>query len=238
MKQMQKWISNSKIEISTIGRTQVNWVRARSDEQIEQRIKEIVDATARLYEEDRFEDITFAMIAKEANFTRSNLYRYFETKEDIFLELIKHDIEAWRADVLENFTPEDKSLRELAEAWVDLALKYKRMVKLFTILFTLLERNASLEALTAFKGKINEEIGSVAQFLSTTLPFTSVEAAAEFISVQSSLAIGTYPMMELTPKQIEAMQTIGMDTSPECYRDRLMRATELLLQGLMGNGNS
>lgn len=216
----------------------MDWVRARSEEQIEQRISEIVDATARLYEEHRFEEITFAMIAKEADFTRSNLYRYFETKEDIFLELIKHDIEAWREDVLENFTPENKSLGELAEAWVNLALKYKRMLKLFTILFTLLERNASLEALTAFKRKINEEIGRVAQFLSAALPCPSVEAAAEFISAQSSLAIGSYPMMDLTPKQIEAMQSIRMDTSPEFYKDRLVCATELLLQGLTNSSNS
>lgn len=213
----------------------MNWVRARSDEQIEQRIKEIVEATARLYEEHRFEDITFAMIAKEAEFTRSNLYRYFETKEDIFLELIKHDIEAWRRDILDNFTTENKSSRELAEAWVDLILKNRRMIKLFTILFTLLERNASLEALTAFKQKINQEIGTVAQFLSTALPFPSVDAAAEFISAQSSLAIGSYPMMDLTPKQIKAMETISMDTSPEIYRERLVRATELLLKGLTEN---
>jgi len=216
----------------------VDWIRARSDEQIEQRINEIVDATARLYEEHRFEDITFAMIAKEADFTRSNLYRYFETKEDIFLELIKHDIETWSEDILENFTPENSSLRELAEAWIDLALKYKRMLKLFTILFTLLERNASLEVLTDFKQKINEEIGMVAQFLSDALPFSSVEAAAEFISAQSSLAIGAYPMMDLTPKQIEAMQAIGMETSPEFYRERLVRATELLLQGLTNSSDS
>jgi len=209
----------------------VNWVRARSDEQIEQRTKEIVDATARLYEEHRFEDITFAMIAKEAEFTRSNLYRYFETKEDIFLELIKHDIEAWREDVLEKFTAENKSSRELAEVWVDLILKNRRMIKLFTILFTLLERNASLKALTAFKQKINEEIGIVAQFLNTALPFPSVEAAAEFISAQSSLAIGSYPMMDLTPKQIEAMGAIEMDTIPGFYKERLVRATELLLRG-------
>ena len=209
----------------------MDWVRARSDEQIEQRINEIVDATARLYEEHRFEDITFAMIAKEADFTRSNLYRYFETKEDIFLELIKHDIEIWRGDVLENFTPENKSSRKLAEAWVDLALKYRRMLKLFTILFTLLERNASLEALTEFKGKITQEIGMVAQYLNTTLPFPSVEAAAEFVSTQSYLTIGTYPMMDLTPKQTEAMRVISMDTGPEYYRESLVRATELLLRG-------
>jgi len=210
----------------------MDWVRARSDEQIEQRISEIVDATARLYEENRFEDITFAMIAKEADFTRSNLYRYFQTKEDIFLELMKHDIALWRADILENFADGNLSLHEVAEAYVELILKHRRMVKLFTILFILLEPNASLEALTAFKQKINEEIGMVAQFLSTVLPFPSVETAAEFLTVQSSLAIGAYPMMDLTPKQIEAMDAINMETSPEYYRERLVHAIELLLRGL------
>ncbi len=186
----------------------MDWVRARSDEQIEQRISEIVDATARLYEEHRFEGITFAMIAKEANFTRSNLYRYFQTKEDIFLELMKHDIAVWRADILENFTDGNLSLSEAAEIIVALILKHKRMVKLFTILFTLLEPNSSLEGLTAFKLKINQEIGMVAQYLSTVLPFPSVEAAAEFLTTLSSLVIGSYPMMDLTLKQIEAMQAI------------------------------
>jgi len=209
----------------------VDWVRARSDEQIEQRANEIVDATARLYEENRFEDITFAMIAKEADFTRSNLYRYFQTKEDIFLELMKHDIALWRKDILENFADGNPSLHEVAEAFVELILKHRRMVKLFTILFTLLEPNASLDALTAFKQKINEEIGMVAQFLSTVLPFPSAEAAAEFLTAQSSLVIGGYPMMDLTSKQIEAMQSINMDTSPEYYRERLVHAIELLLKG-------
>ena len=211
----------------------MDWVRARSDEQIEQRINEIMDATARLYEEHRFEVITFAMIAKEADFTRSNLYRYFQTKEDIFLELMKHDIAVWRADILENFADQNITLHEFAEISVDLILKHRRMVKLFTILFTLLEPNSSLEALTAFKRKINEEIGMVAHFLSTVLPFSSIEAAAEFISAQSSLAIGAYPMMDLTAKQKEAMQTIGMDTTPEYYKERLVHAIELLLRGYL-----
>lgn len=213
-----------------------DWVRARSDEQIEQRINEIVDATARLYDENRFEDITFAMIAKEANFTRSNLYRYFQTKEDIFLELMKHDIVAWRKDILENFTDGDPSFREAAEIFVEFILKHERMVKLFTILFTLLEPNSSLEALTAFKQKLTEEIDMVAQFLSTALPFQSIEAAAEFLTAQSCLVIGAYPMLNLTSKQKKAMQAIGMDTNPDLYRERLVHATDMLLQGMTSPG--
>ena len=211
----------------------MDWVRARSDEQIEQRINEIVNATARLYEEHSFEDITFAMIAKEADFTRSNLYRYFQTKEDIFLELMKHDIEVWRKDVLETFADENPSLHDAAETSVTLILRHTRLVRLFTILFTLLEPNASLKALTAFKQKITIEIGIVAQFLNSKLPFPSVEAAAEFLTTQSHLSIGTFPMMNLTKKQQEAMQVIGEETDPEYYRARLIHATELLLKGMI-----
>lgn len=210
---------------------QVNWVRARSDEQIEQRINEIVNATARLYEENRFEDITFVMIAKEANFTRSNLYRYFQTTEDIFLELIKQDINLWRNDIVEAFDNVPSSLRDVAETFVELILKYKRMVKLLTILFTLLEPNSSIEALTAFKQTITYEIGKVAQFISTVLSFPSIESAAEFISTQSYLVIGTYPMMNLTQKQKQAMQAVGEETSPEYYKDVLIRSIEILLDG-------
>ncbi len=209
----------------------MNWVRARSDQQIEQRIQEILDATARLYETNRFEDITFAMIAKEASFTRSNLYRYFQTKEDVFLELLKHDIENWRKDVQENFNVSGVSSREAAECWVDIELNHARMVKLLTILFTLLEANASLDALIAFKQKLIEEIGQVAQFLSAALPFPSLAAASEFVFAQSSLMIGTCPMLHLTPKQVEAMRAIGMETTPEHYRDQMIHATQMLLQG-------
>lgn len=215
----------------------MDWVRARSDEQIEQRVNEIVDATARLYEANRFEDITFAMIAKEANFTRSNLYRYFQTKEEIFLELTKHDIAEWRKDVLENFTGNYRSLYEASEAWVNLALKRKRMVNLFTILFTLLEENSSLEVLTEFKKNLAEEISVIAQFLSRVLPFPSVDAASEFVSIQSSLIIGSYPMLDLTSKQKEAMQAVAMETDSAYYNKRLVHAVEWLLRGSIEQGN-
>jgi len=38
-------------------------------------VTEIVSATARLSQDYNYDAITFAMIAKEANFTRSNLYK-------------------------------------------------------------------------------------------------------------------------------------------------------------------
>lgn len=212
----------------------MNWVRARSDDQIEQRLSEIIDATARLYEKNRFEDISFATIAKEANFTRSNLYRYFETKEEIFLELIKYDITNWRKDILETFAAyQFTSAQAFAKTWVDLSMKHQRMTKLFTILYTLLEEKSSLEALTAFKKKVMEELGMVAEFLSKALPFPSIEAATNFLLVQLSLSIGAYPMIDLTEKQRIAMNNVGMVSDPQYFKDIFISAITYMLEGLI-----
>lgn len=211
----------------------MTWVRARSDEQIEQRISEIVDATARLFESHRYEEITFAMIAKEADFTRSNLYRYFETKEDVFLELLKYDIVNWRVRVLETFPDELISIQEFAEQWVELLLEHKRLIKLFTILYTMLEKNASLEALIGFKKKSLAELETASEKLVKVLPFTSPEAVGEFLSTHIALTLGSYQMIDLAPKQKEAMEAVQMDTNPETFKGMLIRATESLLRGLM-----
>jgi AcrR family transcriptional regulator len=209
----------------------MDWERARSDEQIEYRINEIMEATARLYARHRFEDITFSMIAKEANFTRSNLYRYFENKEDIFLELLSHDLENWQNNVLERFTDEEIQISEFSRAWIDLILEEKRMMKLLTILFTMIEQNASVESLTKFKARIMQNIGTVAIHLSKVFPFESVEKAAEYLTAQTSLIIGIYPSLHMTDKQKAAIEAIGLDHDPDHYSGILLEATEILLEG-------
>ena len=56
----------------------MTWKRARSEEQKRQRISEIVGATARLYKKYRFEEISFARIAKEAGFSPESLAKSAE----------------------------------------------------------------------------------------------------------------------------------------------------------------
>jgi hypothetical protein len=43
--------------------------------------------------------------------------------------------------------------------------------------------------------------------------------------------IGSYPMIDLAPKQKEAMQVVGIDTTPENIKGELTHATESLLRG-------
>ena len=211
----------------------MTWQRARSDEQIEQRIGEILDASAKLYQAHRFEEITFAMIAKESNFTRSNLYRYFKTKEDIFLKLLAHDISMWREDIQDNLPEPESSPHDFAKRWVALLSKRRRMLQLFAILYTILEKNASLEALIEFKKSIQAELNIAIAMMVSFLPALTPEKASEFLQASLSLSIGIHPLMDLTEKQKEAMTKVGMPYSAAQYQAVWEHSIESLLRGLI-----
>ena len=209
------------------------WVRARSTEQKKQRIAEIVDATARLFEKYDFDNITFALIAQEAEFTRSNLYKYFNTKEEVFLELIKHDIVEWRKEVVHTFQKIQYSIKEFSTLWVDIHIRHKRMVELLTILYTTLEKNSSLECLISFKKKTQEEFELLAEPLMGALPLFTMETLYEFLFAQLAMAIGTYPMLNLTEAQKEAMDTVGMNSDPQFYKTIYSNSIESLIEGVL-----
>ena len=214
----------------------MTWERARSEDQIEHRIKEIVDATARLYENTRYEDITFSMIAKEASFTRSNLYRYFKTKEEIFLALLAHDIANWQEEILASFPKTQISVFDFAEQWVGLLLKQHRLIEIYTILYTMLEPNASLEALVTFKKNMMITLSVVIDKLTVILPL-SAEAAREFLVTFIAIAIGIYPSMNPTSKQLQAMEIVKMNITPEFHKAAFIHSIESILNGLIQTDN-
>lgn len=211
----------------------MSWERARSEEQIEYRINEILEATAKLYKEHRFEEITFVMIAKKAGFTRSNLYRYFKTKEDIFLKLLAHDISAWAQELQTIFIKEVTSLNDFTKTWVTAFLKHERLLDIYAILYSMLEKNATLEALVDFKQSLMQDMNLSVATLSKVLGI-SPETALEFLYASMSLVSGTYPLLAMTPKQKEAARIVGMETSPEMATSMLENAILSLLKGMLG----
>lgn len=66
---------------------------------LQERREEIIAACARLYETMSFKDITIKEIGKATSFTRTSIYNYFRTKEEIFLALMQREYEAWTADL-------------------------------------------------------------------------------------------------------------------------------------------
>ena len=72
----------------------------------------------------------------------------------IFLELIQQDISLWVNDLQKTYNhKEELSIEEFASLWIEIFMKHERLASLIPILFTSLEKNATLQSLTNFKIK-------------------------------------------------------------------------------------
>ena len=56
---------------------------------------EIVTACEELYKTMSFKEITIKEIGNATSFTRTSIYNYFQTKEEIFLALLQREYEHW-----------------------------------------------------------------------------------------------------------------------------------------------
>ena len=66
-----------------------------SEELTNARKEEIINACASLYETMSFRDITIRDIGEKTSFARTSIYNYFQTREEIFLALLKREHEMW-----------------------------------------------------------------------------------------------------------------------------------------------
>ena len=81
------------------------------------REQEIIDACAHLYETMSFREITIKEIGAATSFTRTSIYNYFETKEEIFLALLQKEYELWVEAMDAVMAERDQMTRaELAQA--------------------------------------------------------------------------------------------------------------------------
>lgn len=208
--------------------------RARSEEQKEIRIAEILTAAKSLYEKQEFEDITLAAIAKQANFTRSNLYKYFTSREEIFLVIFETDLGNWAEDVQDSLSGQELSIEEFATLWTATFKRHARLQSLYSYLYLFLEKNSPMDRLVRFKSRAGEHFDTLAALLMGIFPGLSRERAIEFLYLQIALMNGIRPLSGQTPIQQEAGQKAGF-TMPESQGQAYVKdAVIFILQGMLG----
>ena len=66
-----------------------------TNEIIDNKKEKFIDACEELYNKYNFKDITIKSISEQSNFSRTSIYYYFQTKEEIFLALFKREYDRW-----------------------------------------------------------------------------------------------------------------------------------------------
>ena len=143
-----------------------------SEELTNARKEEIVNACAVLYETMSFKDITLRDIGDKTSFTRTSIYNYFRTKEEIFLALLKQEHDAWITDMKEMIRQNTVMGAEaFAEALARILEKRSCMLKLMSMNIYDMEVNSRMENLVDFKKSYAEAFDTLEECLKKIFPF-------------------------------------------------------------------
>lgn len=183
-----------------------------SEELTHARKEEIIGACAALYETMGFRDITIRDIGAKTSFTRTSIYNYFQTKEEIFLALLQREHEAWIADLEELARQEGGlSVEEFADRMARTLEKRECMLKLESMNLYDMEGSSRMENLVAFKKVYAAAIDEVSRCLERFFPAMTARDIRTFIYAFFPFLFGVYPYAAPTEKQREAMALAHVD---------------------------
>lgn len=204
---------------------------AGSTERINARKEEIINACEKLYQTMSFKEITLKEIGKETSFSRTSIYNYFQTKEEIFLALLKREYDTWIMQLQEVIdTKEAMSDEEIADTLAKTLNDRQQLLKIMSMNHYDLEENSRMEMLIDFKVSYGKALKTVAQMLEKFRPDMDLERRAAFIYSFFPFMFGIYPYTVVTDKQKEAMEKADVDYLYSSVYDLTFTTVKRLLQ--------
>jgi AcrR family transcriptional regulator len=176
------------------------------------RKEEIINACEQLYQTMSFKDITLKEIGNVTSFTRTSIYNYFQTKEEIFLALYEREYDRWNAELVSILKDnESLSKKELADKIAVSISNREQLLKLLAMNNYDMEANSRPELLTSFKVAYGMSMQNICRLLQKFCPDMTVSEIQNFIYIFFPFMFGIYPYTAVTDKQRAAMKEANVD---------------------------
>lgn len=176
------------------------------------RKEEIISACAELYKTMNFKDITLKEISSVTSFTRTSIYNYFRTKEEIFLALLQREYQLWNKR-LQQICKEHETMTatEFADALAHSLEERATLLKVMSMNHYDMEENSRIERLVEFKAAYGSSLAEVRNGLDKFFPDMTVQDKQDFIFSFFPFMFGIYPYTVVSEKQKEAMKQASVN---------------------------
>jgi AcrR family transcriptional regulator len=182
-------------------------------------------------------DISLRELSDRIGLAKSNVLRYFDSREAIFLEVLDEEFQAWLTGLdtrlgsprvrKDNHANEIRVARAVADSLVDRRL----FCELLGSMAGVLERNISLDFARDFKARAMGRIAELAQLVARQLPWLPRGFTEFFAEGALTLAAGMYPFSVPTEPVRAAMAELGFADPGERFSDGLRLGLETWLIG-------
>ena len=217
--------------------------RARRPEQKLERQDAILGAARELALRDGVRAVSLADIAARVGIHTSALLRYFDTREQIFLELTAQAWRYWAAALPAGLDPAvlgpagpdagEPSTALVADVFARSFGDRPLLCDLIAHTPLNLERNVSPEAVRRYKLTSLGAVGEAAAIVRHALPGLTLAECTEFVAAMASLAGALWQIANPGPA-LAALYASDPDLAGACVdlTPRLRRTAEILLAGL------
>lgn len=219
--------------------TTTGFQRARSPEQQEQRRATILAAARDMLGRLPPAEVSLRELSRQVGLSKSNVVRYFPTREAVFLAVLTEDWDSWLSAVEAALPRVDARRRPhtrhelVASAIAETLSKHPRFCDLLVACQTVLERNVPVETARAFKAAALSRLNRLAGLVRSQLPELGDAESFEFAGLVWAFVAGAWPMAHPAP----VMATVLADPQFAPLRVDFTTATRrmltVVLDGLM-----
>jgi AcrR family transcriptional regulator len=187
----------------------------------------IMNSAREMLAEKNLAEISLRELSNRIGLAKSNVLRYFDSREAIFLEVLDEEFQAWLIDLdtrlgrprarKANYANEIRVAGAVADSLVDRQL----LCELLGSMAGVLERNISLDFARDFKARAMGRIAELAQLVARQLPWLPREFTEFFAQAALTLAAGMYPFSVPTEPVRAAIAELGFPDPGERFGDGL-----------------
>lgn len=208
--------------------------KAISPEQKRLRYQEIMEVTDQLFHEHTYHEITLTVIAEKLGWSRGNLYKYVNTKEEIFLSLYlvkqKEFIETFEEQINNQEIVPNELFAEAMSIAFKKNLDYLKYHSMMTII---LETNVSIEKLAEFKKQSYLDRKVIFQYLAQQRHFEDDSQLIQFFLTILYHGCGLYALVECTDNYIKAMELAELPVQKIDFVDKFKSFILMCIQSQM-----
>jgi AcrR family transcriptional regulator len=158
--------------------------RARTDEQRAVRSQAILDTAAAMLQEMPVADLSLNELSRRVGLAKSNVLRYFDSREAVLLELLHSSFREWLAHLAAELPSAirrragfKRRAEQLAAAITGSLVERPVLCDLMSTQAAVLEHNVSVEAITRYKLAVLADAEVLAGLVSDALPELSQDDA-------------------------------------------------------------
>lgn len=203
---------------------QNDFIRAKSDENKQIRINQILSITDKLFENNTYHNISLTTISDNMRMSRGNLYKYFNSKEEIFLEIYSRKQKIFINSIVNKLNKmeiEDITTKSFAQDFSEVLENNFDYLKYHRILTSIIETNVSIENLAEFKLENHKTLSPLLEIIKIKAEVDSIKEAFHLYLTIISHACYLYDRVNYQDVYAKAMRLANLEIADIDFKSRL-----------------